>query len=90
MKGGIVARFASWCGNMVIGLVVVGAILVAVVGPSSTASLYTTGAQVAGTSTGITFAALPALFSSVRDGQALVKKEDAAPKKKAPSTDKKG
>lgn len=81
MKGGsIVGRFTGWCGNMVLGLIVVGAILVAIIGAPGTAALYKTGATVAGTSTGITFAALPELFSSVKDGQALVKPDKPAKK----------
>jgi hypothetical protein len=90
MKGGIVSRFVGWCGNIVVGAIALGAVLVVVVGPQPTASLYVTAARVLGISAGITTAAGPSMFSSVRDGQALVKKEDAAPKKKAPSTDKKG
>lgn len=78
MKGGIVTRFASWCGNVAIGLIVIGAILIAVIGRSDTGALYSTGATYGGTSTGITLASIPLFFGSVRNGQTLVKAAPAS------------
>lgn len=76
----------TWLGGLVFGLVVLGAVLVAVIGAPGTAALYGTGAVVGGTSAGITFASIPEFFASVKTGQGLVKKEPlptvkAAPKK---------
>jgi hypothetical protein len=82
VKGGIIARFTSWLGSVFVGLVVVGGILIAVVGAPSTAVLYSVGAGYGGTSTGITLAAIPQFFASVKTGQALGQK---GPSVKAPT-----
>lgn len=73
-------RFASWCGNVIIGLIVVGAILIAVISYNATATLYTTGAAYGGQSTRLTLDAIQTYFANVKPKAAATPKCDPGKK----------
>lgn len=78
MKGGILTLLVAKTWGLLVGAVIVFAIVAAVVGPKSAASLAGTTATVGGQSTGIVLGSLPGFFQSIRDGQGLVKHDAPA------------
>lgn len=72
MKGGLLT-LVGW--KIISGLVacaLIGAALVAFIGPKDAASAYGTGATVIGQGTGITVASLPKFVKGIHDGQQAV------------------
>jgi hypothetical protein len=88
--GGVMFLLVNKATSMLLTLVVVFAVVAAVAGAPTAASLAGTTAKVGGQSTGLVLGSLPSFFQSIRDGQGLVKggSDDSKPAAKTP--EKKG
>jgi hypothetical protein len=73
VKGGVMFVLVNKATSLLFTLVVIFAVVAAVAGVQTAASLAGTTAKVGGTSTGLVLGSLPSFFQSVRDGQGLVK-----------------
>lgn len=73
MKGGVIFLLVNKATSLLLALVVIFAVIAAVAGVQTAASLAGTTAKVGGQSTGLVLGSLPSFFQSVRDGQALTK-----------------
>ena len=71
MKGGLIGLVVGKAWSAIVMLVLVFMLLIAVVGPNSSASLAGSAAKIGGQATGLVFGSLPSFFSSIKTGQAL-------------------